>query len=394
MFKSNNKLISFIIYIFLLIPFFRITYLVVMYPQTELVYKIWQIISILIIFVILMKYGKYSKFLNYFIVYFILLMLSTVLNNADVPGCIFLAIRTIGLCMIVDYGIKRDAKVFLNAFEFFLSVLVYINLFSVIIFKDGMYINSTVGYTENWILGYRNLHILYILPAILASFINSYYKEGKLTIRNYILLIASYLSIYLVKSGTSLIGMTIIVGLLILNNIFKKIKLLNIKNYFLAYIILFLAIVIFRIQNLFEYIIVDILNRDLTLTGRIYIWDYVIEFIKERPILGYGVEDSILRLNKTSFMVSTHAHDQILEIIYKSGIVGSSIYFIILIKSIIELYKYKESKIAQILSIVMFAYLFMMLTEFFSLDLIMFLFVFCLDIKFFAKEGENNETIN
>ena len=389
MFKSNNKLISFIIYIFLLIPFFRITYLVVMYPQTELVYKIWQIISILIIFVILMKYGKYSKFLNYFIVYFILLMLSTVLNNADVPGCIFLAIRTIGLCMIVDYGIKRDAKVFLNAFEFFLSVLVYINLFSVIIFKDGMYVNITVGYTENWILGYRNLHILYILPAILASFINSYYKEGKLTIRNYILLIASYLSIYLVKSGTSLIGMTIIVGLLILNNIFKKIKLLNIKNYFLAYIILFLAIVIFRIQNLFEYIIVDVLNRDLTLTGRIYIWDYVIEFIKERPILGYGVEDSILRLNKTSFMVSTHAHDQILEIIYKSGI-----YFIILIKSIIELYKYKESKIAQILSIVMFAYLFMMLTEFFSLDLIMFLFVFCLDIKFFAKEGENNETIN
>ena len=394
MFKSNNKLISFIIYIFLLIPFFRITYLVVMYPQTELVYKIWQIISILIIFVILMKYGKYSKFLNYFIVYFILLILSTVLNNADVPGCIFLAIRTIGLCMIVDYGIKRDTKVFLNAFEFFLSVLVYINLFSVIIFKDGMYVNSTVGYTENWILGYRNLHILYILPAILVSFINSYYKEGKLTIRNYILLIASYLSIYLVKSGTSLIGMTIIVGLLILNNIFKKIKLLNIKNYFLAYIILFLAIVIFRIQNLFEYIIVDILNRDLTLTGRIYIWDYVIEFIKERPILGYGVEDSILRLNKTSFMVSTHAHDQILEIIYKSGIVGSSIYFIILIKSIIELYKYKESKIAQILSIVMFAYLFMMLTEFFSLDLIMFLFVFCLDIKFFAKEGENNETIN
>ena len=42
----------------------------------------------------------------------------------------------------------------------------------------------------------------------------------------------------------------------------------------------------------------------------------------------------------------------------------------------------------------MFAYLFMMLTEFFSLDLIMFLFVFCLDIKFFVKEGENNETIN
>ena len=58
------------------------------------------------------------------------------------------------------------------------------NLISVIIFKDGMYVNSTVGYTENWILGYRNLHILYILPAILVSFINSYYKEGKLTIRN------------------------------------------------------------------------------------------------------------------------------------------------------------------------------------------------------------------
>ena len=391
---SKRKVINFILYVFLLIPFFKIAYISVSIPYADSIYKIMQLFSIFIIFMIIIKYGKFSKFIFSFAIYFLILNISTILNKADISGGIFLTIRTMAICMLIDYGLKKDTKTFLDSFEFLLSTLVYMNLISILIFTDGMYVNTSVGYTENWLLGYRNLHILYILPAILVSFLNSYYTKGKLCNRNYILLVLSLLSIVLVKSSTSLVGITVLIVFLVLNKILKNEKIFNIKNYFLVYIVSFFSIVIFRIQNLFKFIIVGILDRDLTFTGRTYIWDYVIEFIKQKPIIGYGIEESNVRLNKTTFIVSTHAHDQILEIIYKSGLIGIIVYAYILIKSVYEVYKYRKTKISQFISIIIFAYLFMMLTEYFSLDLTMFLFVFCLDIKYLVKESGENESIN
>lgn len=43
---------------------------------------------------------------------------------------------------------------------------------------------------------------------------------------------------------------------------------------------------------------------------------------KTKKFLGYGVENSLMRLNKTNMFQSYHAHNQILEIIYKSGLIG------------------------------------------------------------------------
>lgn len=260
-----------------------------------------------------------------------------------------------------------------------------------------MYVNNVVGYTENWLLGYRNLHILYILPAITISFINSYFKKDKLSLRNYILIVASFMSLYITKSSTSMIGIFLVIVFIILSNIIKTdnkmYKILNIKSYFITYIVLFFSIVIFRIQNLFKFLIVDILEKDLTLTGRTYIWDYVIEFIKDKKLLGYGLEDSMVRLRKTNYWVSTHAHDQLLEITYKTGIIGLLIYIFIMIKSFKEIYKYRNNVVGKFISVIMLSYLIMMLTEFYSLDMCMYLFVLCFNIKYLVKEYKN-ESIN
>lgn len=239
---SKRKVINFILYVFLLIPFFKIAYISVSIPYADSIYKIMQLFSIFIIFMIIIKYGKFSKFIFSFAIYFLILNISTILNKADISGGIFLTIRTMAICMLIDYGLKKDTKTFLDSFEFLLSTLVYMNLISILIFTDGMYVNTSVGYTENWLLGYRNLHILYILPAILVSFLNSYYTKGKLCNRNYILLVLSLLSIVLVKSSTSLVGITVLIVFLVLNKILKNEKIFNIKNYFFVYIVSFLVL--------------------------------------------------------------------------------------------------------------------------------------------------------
>lgn len=388
---KTRDLFYFILYTLLLFPFFRITYFTFRYSSIESIYKILQIIAAIIIIFLILGCKKYSKIINYIFLYLIVLVMSTFLNHGELVTSLFLALRTLILCLIVDYGLKHHTKVFLNSFEFLLTFLVYLNFISIVLFRGGLYATE-FGYTENWLLGYKNLHILYILPAILVSFVNSYYSKGKFSFRSYLLLFISTLSLLVVNSSTSLIGIFLIVAYLIFQGIVDWVNFFNIKNYTILYFVLFLSIVVLRVQNLFRFIIVDIFHKDLTLTGRTYIWDYVTNFIQRKKALGYGMENSSVRLNKTSYWRSSHAHDQLLEIIYKTGFVGLVVYLIIMYKTFKELYQYRKYKMAKFISIVVLAYCIMMLTEFYLFDTYMFIFVFCYNIKFLLREEDKNET--
>jgi O-antigen ligase len=85
-------------------------------------------------------------------------------------------------------------------------------------------------------------------------------------------------------------------------------------------------------------------------------------------------------------------HNSLLDLLYKTGIIGFVSYIIIIYKSLKELYKYRDYKIAKFISIVLFTYFIMMLTEAYPYDFIIFIFVFCYNVKFLIKEvGECNE---
>lgn len=391
---SKKSLNLYLLFIFLVFPFFRYSYLTANYPITNKIYLLLQVFSFLIIVLLNIKNKQYkiSKINIYIIIFLLILNISTIINGGSIFASAYLSFRIITLCLIVEYGIKYHTKIFLSAISSFLIFLVYTNFASIILFPKGMYIDSNVGYYQNWLLGYKNLHILFIMPAILFSFINSYIKYGKLKKSNYILLLVSILSIILANSSTSLVGLAIVLLFLVFNKMFDKISTLNIKNYFIFSIISFFGVIIFRIQDNFKFIIETILKRSVNFTNRTYIWDYVIEFIKEKPLLGYGVEDSFVRFNKTTMYQSFHAHNQILEVVYKGGFISLIIFLIIIVNSIKEVLKYKETKIAKFISIILFAYMIMMLTEVYSYEYFMFLFVICYNIKYILQGGKNESS--
>ena len=70
----------------------------------------------------------------------------------------------------------------------------------------------------------------------------------------------------------------------------------------------FYGIVLLRLQNIFSFIIQNILGKDLTFTGRTRIWDNAIEFIKARFIIGYGKETGAVIASKLGDIKFTHAH--------------------------------------------------------------------------------------
>ena len=395
--KKNGKkiyLINVLFYLFLLIPLFKPICLTIVYPKINTLFNYYLVVSSSIILLIYILNCKVNKNTLYMIMFFMILLLSTYMNNGNIYGCFLCAIKSLSISFLIDYGLSKNGKSLLIAFEILFSLLIYINFISLIIYPDGMYVSSISGYAHNWFLGFKNIHILYILPAILMSYINCYMDKKNCSIRTIILLIVSIISIIKVWSATGIVGISLALIYILFNKKIISIKLFNLKNYLIGVISIFMCVVVFRVQNIFRYLIVDILKKDLTFTGRTYIWDYVIKYIQKRPIIGYGMEYSDIRFNKGINFHSYHAHNIILEIIYKTGIIGLLL-IIFVVKDVIKrLNEYKTEKISKILSFWILIYMIITLTEAYDLELILFIFTLASNVKCLILNKEREEVEN
>jgi len=379
---AKKNIWLYLIYIFILFPFFRISYFTENYPRMVTIYNIWLILSCILIAVLILIKKSYSKIINYLLLFSICLLISSFYNNDGVRYCLQNIPEILFLALFIDYGLKKNLLSFLKAGSLFLSFLTIINIISIFLYPKGMYINST-GFFENWILGYKNAHILFILPAIIFRFLYSYCKYNKLKPFDYLFLTICTISTFIVRNSTGIIGIMILWAYVIFGRYLKRMKIFNIANYALATIGLFITIVILRVQELFSYLIVNILKRDITFTGRIDIWDKAINYIKIKPWLGYGN----VSFNYNNYIFSTH--NTILGILHKVGFLGFASYVLIIYKSLKELWKNRDSQVCQFFSIIIFCYFIMMLVEAYGFSYYMFIFVIAYDISI-LKEREKS----
>ena len=174
----------------------------------------------------------------------------------------------------------------------------------------------------------------------------------------------------------------------------KKIESHFKKNTYFLYLIIsfafFLMIVVLRMQDHFEYIIVNMLHRNMTFTGRTYFWDLSIEYIKENIFIGTGYWNMTKRLACQGIY---HAHSTYLSILLESGIVGFVSYYIILIKNGFNINKIKLNKVKKIITFAFFSYFIMTVSEVYIFPHLFYLLMLLADSYSF-KEGEQNENID
>lgn len=384
---SKKTIRIYMLYIFLLLPFFEMPYLFVLSSTIGTICKIHKIISGVIIGILVIRDRRYSKIINYIVLYLLVLVFATLYNGGDYQYLFSISLGILVLSLITDYGTRNHPFQFLGAFELMLSIMIYINFILIVLNPNGLYVATDTLYWENWLLGYRNSLILYVFPALLCSVINGY-RNNKLYFRTKILFIISFLSTVLSGSSTLLVGLFLTLIFIVLKKILIYKKIMNVYSYTITYIAIFLGIIILRVQNWFSFIIVNILKRDLTFTGRIFIWDYVIEFIKFKPILGYGIENTFIRYSKTKIWKSFHAHNMFLEVLYKTGFIGFIIFLKIISLSANELNKTKSELISKFVAWQLFSFMILLLMEAYSFIYIFYIFVFAFNIKFIIKGGD------
>ena len=292
--------------------------------------------------------------------YSFIILFSAVINNNITIGMIYTNFVYIGFIIYINYCMK-DFKNFINALNILVTLLIIYNLILAIFVQSSyMYIGYQgsqkvfVGTFES-----RNGISMVMIPAIAFILIRSEYIYEKVRNKDILLCFMVLIIILLSKSSTGfIVGSLLVIYVLLL----KKIKIkININKLMSIYTIIYTQVVIFRIQEtVFRGFIENTLQKNVTLTGRTLIWDFIMKIIPNSLIFGYGRNDIIAQ--NAIIRDVTEAHNVLLEILLCTGIIGLFVFILILLNAFRALNK-SNSKISYILSMAIFLYFCIALTE-------------------------------
>lgn len=364
-FKAKNRFTTFLYSKPLLILVCTITLLSFCYLDfSPLLEKIIRIMAVFLdgtVFLFYLFQKKFTKQSLLLLAIFAIELLSTIIGkDASIKNFILLYIRLLGFYSYLETGFRLFTKRTVSTLSKVLFVLVFINWLTIVIFPSGLYLSEL--YTTNWFFLYDNMHIIWYLAAICISYINHEINNTKRYNLAILLFLTTY-SVIFCLSANSIVAYAILLFYLVFANFLNKSKILNYKSYLVTFILANISFVFLRVQEWFSWFIVELLGKSLTFTGRTVIWDKALNYIAARPILGYGLEPSSVIAYKLGNVHYTHAHNTLLDITYKGGLVSSFLFMVMLFSLRRSLEKCIDTKIRNFLSIVLFCLMLMMVFE-------------------------------
>lgn len=218
--------------------------------------------------------------------YYALLLLSTIMNpqDADLLQAVLITFGNICFVFMIIMAMKQDQNRFLNAIGTYLTVLLIINffvqLYYLLLGNNGL--DSFIS-TEN------HQGVFYLFSLLIYYLCKDHCEK-----RKYLL---GFLLLNLILTSGTTLKLLVIVFFLVhyLSHPIKD-RIRNKKIYskivFILLVMMFFALVIFRVQE--EIVSSDIIREIIgdvnTFTGRNQIWEYSLNKFAERPywLLGYG----------------------------------------------------------------------------------------------------------
>lgn len=358
-------------------------------PLITSFYRLSVMVFMIILFFNFMNF-KLSKFSIVFVFYTIILSLVTYFSTFGNLKLVFHKyFKIMAIILYLDLGIKKYTINTLFSLSYSLLILNIINFYTIIMYPSGWY--SSELYDNNWFFGYDNTHIFMYFASIISFYLYRKAKNDKFNIFETLMICIITYNVFFCFSANSVVAYTIFLIYILLKKQIDKIEFMNSKTYFIIFLLIFVFIVLLRVQNLFEWLIVGVLHKDLTFTNRVKIWDMIITLIKEKPLFGYGLEPvEVLKYKLRGPF--THAHNTILDVMYKCGIAGIIPFLSMIIFSVKELYKNKENVISRYCSIILFCLLIMMNFEAREDKIGLYIvLVLCFNIKTIISYTNNKE---
>lgn len=287
------------------------------------------------------------------------LWITSLNNNGSIRLCIVQTLAVVAFAFVFE-DTKNHSSELINGMMLAAETLCYINLLTIILFPGGLY-ESTL-YWQNWVLGYKNQFVPYILVFCMIAFL--YRAQGGLWFREVGIYVASFVSVILADSSTSIVGIAVLVIIVLLNRVCK----IRFNVYWLAIINLALLLIVpvFRLHEVFSFLIEDILGRSMTFTGRTRLWDMIYDAIAAKPWMGYGLQEIEGMERQFGLRWAYHAHNLVFDYLYQGGFILLAIYVIMLLVIYKKLRRVQNYQEAQVAIAVLFVFQLMSLVEVYS----------------------------
>ncbi|USL25725.1 O-antigen ligase family protein [Priestia megaterium] len=348
----NNFKSKFLI-IFMIFPYLNIHFFM-NGSLNEIIY-FWTIVSFFASIIVFLKMNKKLDSLDILLAcYFTFTILISFIRGTLSFGVFYSIISLYGIILFLKFCLKANVFATMYSLYWLYVSVAIVNFLS-------MLMHSSSLENDFYFLGGKNVIQMTILPTIFIIFIYSYLVKKKLTKLNLTLIIICLISMQLSKSGTALVITLLII---IFFFIYKK-NIISFGHYLFVYTVLFFSIVIFRIQEkAFNSFISGYLDKEVTFTGRTYLWDIALNKIRDSWLVGYGRGNSVISSN--SYMLSNHlneVHNGVLELLLSIGFFGLALFVLILLLVKNQLNRYKKHIFSTLLSFSIFLYMTVGLSE-------------------------------
>lgn len=317
--KKFNIFLSLILF-----PFFEpLLFKEELFSSLDKLYSILKVLSFfVIIFLFFIKNShriKISGCSFFIILYEIVLFCSTVFHNGDIVRYCGPAISVISLVLLVEF-------VNFNFFEDFLKILRNL-LFSLLILEVVLQLLYPEGIIKEInFLGIDNRLVFFFIPLIFVSVSYDILKKEKISVLTLTIILLSLWSTISLWAVGGFLGIIILFLSVVFEEKLSKLKLLSLTNVLLLILFLNCAVVLLQAQFYFEDFITEVLKKDVTLTGRTYLWDWAIESVLIYPTFGFGVQsEDFMRI---VFNWVVHPHNMLLNYLITSGLFGTAIIFV------------------------------------------------------------------
>lgn len=305
-------------------------------PYIDIIYSNIRLILFPIILVLTIKTRIHWNILfSLFGLYFLIILLSSLNHHSQSLVPLFsLLITSMSFTLSMIVGAKIDFSKTLVILRNVFNIYVYINFFFILLYPNGIWresISSGAGDIGRYLIGgnYNQMGAVLIVSLVISSIYYYYTNRGKVFV--ILNIIVSIISLVIVGSKTSLVGILIFTIFLLLRNKRKKSRL--ILYCFIAFYILFQFQVVFLLTDLSKnglasYFIEDILQKDTSFSMRTNIWLRSSWLFVESPIYGWGFQDKDWYENNIGG-VSTHNY--IYSILLKGGILLLFVFILMLL---------------------------------------------------------------
>ena len=290
----------------------------VLYEKLDKNNYIYYIGSLLIFFAAIVLYYKELVMDKYIVLIFLSqlwIIFCNVINTASYLSTIRV-VNVISLTLVCIHGIRYDKINFLRILRNVLLVVCgvdqYITIYQVFVMKKG----PEGGYG---IFLHKNAHVIMYMAVIIIWWYINKYMYGKMSkiLCGYIVFCVA-VSVLVLRAGSSSVSIGVLVATIAFGDKISS-KIYNVVSIILAECVFFYAIIVNRVYaKIISFILVNILKKDLSFSGRALMWDSALNKMKDLPIWGFGDDVNFLYVFQNRDL-SNNCHNYILHIIMSGG---------------------------------------------------------------------------